>query len=390
MTELSKLFSTVLLLAVGFLGASLFGPPELAERLMGQWAAPPVSQAEGLRPLSPDPRGAGPWATPAAQVASAPVPTSPAPTSPAPTSPVPTPHAVASFVPVPLPAQPPTAWQTPNFTKETDAKETDLLSGPSADFNAWLGAAGNGSDRENAAAPVASFRLRRQDAAVAPVAGFGELAPSQATPSQAIMPQAAVAWLPPRDVAASKTAGPSLFAAAGSEQTSEQAAGDAWGVWGTNSQPDASARFPAQLGPSPLDNSRRTYEAGYAPVARLATQDNYGTHVVTDGDTLLDLAKRYWGDASRAEELYQLNRDRLDHPDLLPIGIVLRVPNEPRRTKPIVSDWSQQPPERNGPFSTVSKGTTTWDEPSRLVPLGDPSEMPARLPDAKYADEWSW
>ncbi len=51
-------------------------------------------------------------------------------------------------------------------------------------------------------------------------------------------------------------------------------------------------------------------------------------YVVHNGDTLEKLAKRYLGDASRALEIFDMNRDQLTNPHLLPIGAELRVPVE--------------------------------------------------------------
>jgi hypothetical protein len=39
------------------------------------------------------------------------------------------------------------------------------------------------------------------------------------------------------------------------------------------------------------------------------------------------LALRYLDDANLAEEIYRLNRDVLSSPDLLPIGVELRIPD---------------------------------------------------------------
>ncbi|MGE0610185.1 MAG: LysM peptidoglycan-binding domain-containing protein [Pirellulales bacterium] len=50
------------------------------------------------------------------------------------------------------------------------------------------------------------------------------------------------------------------------------------------------------------------------------------THRVHDGDTLEKLARRYLGDSSRAAEIMEANRDLLCSPDLLPIGLELRIP----------------------------------------------------------------
>jgi len=48
-------------------------------------------------------------------------------------------------------------------------------------------------------------------------------------------------------------------------------------------------------------------------------------HRVQDGDTLPGLAQRYLGDASLWSILYQLNRDRIPSPDLLPLGTPLLI-----------------------------------------------------------------
>lgn len=53
-------------------------------------------------------------------------------------------------------------------------------------------------------------------------------------------------------------------------------------------------------------------------------------HVVKNGDTLEKLAARYLEDEGRALELFDLNRDQLTNPHLLPIGAELRIPI-PRR-----------------------------------------------------------
>jgi nucleoid-associated protein YgaU len=49
-------------------------------------------------------------------------------------------------------------------------------------------------------------------------------------------------------------------------------------------------------------------------------------HVVHNGDTLERLAERYLGDGARSLEIFDLNRDLLENPHLLPIGAELRIP----------------------------------------------------------------
>lgn len=48
-------------------------------------------------------------------------------------------------------------------------------------------------------------------------------------------------------------------------------------------------------------------------------------HRIVDGDTLPALAQRYLGSSARFREIFDANRDQLPSPDLLPIGVVLRI-----------------------------------------------------------------
>ena len=50
------------------------------------------------------------------------------------------------------------------------------------------------------------------------------------------------------------------------------------------------------------------------------------THIVVDGDSLERLASRYLSDPQRSREIYELNREVLSAPDLLPIGAELKIP----------------------------------------------------------------
>jgi nucleoid-associated protein YgaU len=64
-------------------------------------------------------------------------------------------------------------------------------------------------------------------------------------------------------------------------------------------------------------------------------------HRVVDGDTLTALAERYLGSANRYLELYELNRDKLASPDLLPIGAELKVPARGLIAPPPTADAPQ-------------------------------------------------
>lgn len=60
------------------------------------------------------------------------------------------------------------------------------------------------------------------------------------------------------------------------------------------------------------------------PVTR--RNDPAQTHRIVDGDTLRTLAERYLGSADRCLEIYDANRDVLPSPELLPIGVELKIP----------------------------------------------------------------
>lgn len=75
-------------------------------------------------------------------------------------------------------------------------------------------------------------------------------------------------------------------------------------------------------------SSRPAYNTGEHDQAFDAAQQRPREirHVVQNSDTLEKLAKRYLGDEGRALEIFDLNRDVLDNPHLLPINAELRIP----------------------------------------------------------------
>lgn len=50
------------------------------------------------------------------------------------------------------------------------------------------------------------------------------------------------------------------------------------------------------------------------------------TYIVQDGDSLERLAQRYLGDEGRAIEIFDLNRQVLENPHILPLGTELKIP----------------------------------------------------------------
>ena len=78
---------------------------------------------------------------------------------------------------------------------------------------------------------------------------------------------------------------------------------------------------------------------GVAPAGRTPTPPQVQpaparTHIIVDGDTLTDLAEMYLGSGRRYPEIFEANRDVLQHPDLLPIGARLRIPSDGRVSPP--------------------------------------------------------
>lgn len=69
------------------------------------------------------------------------------------------------------------------------------------------------------------------------------------------------------------------------------------------------------------------------------------SHTIEDGDTLTKLADRYLGSVERFQEIYDLNRELLDSPDLLPIGKILKIPP---RTRPAARPSEPAPSAAGG------------------------------------------
>ena len=59
------------------------------------------------------------------------------------------------------------------------------------------------------------------------------------------------------------------------------------------------------------------------------------THRIQDGDTLSKLAAKYLGSANREREIFEMNRDVLETPDLLPIGIDILIPSRTAVVTPV-------------------------------------------------------
>lgn len=61
-------------------------------------------------------------------------------------------------------------------------------------------------------------------------------------------------------------------------------------------------------------------------IAQLSDDAAYLFHRVKANESLAKIAKRHHGDAGRAEEIFQANRDSLQHPSEIAAGATIRVP----------------------------------------------------------------
>ncbi len=94
--------------------------------------------------------------------------------------------------------------------------------------------------------------------------------------------------------------------------------------------PSLPVQYEADLGLQETDVPRPTYATGdissFSRSSVPIRQPTETIHEVENSDTLAKLAKRYLGDPARALEIFDLNRDKLSNPHLLPIGAELRIP----------------------------------------------------------------
>jgi len=102
-----------------------------------------------------------------------------------------------------------------------------------------------------------------------------------------------------------------------------------------------------------------------------ATQDKAqltGSYKVQVGDTLGHIAQKFYGKASRWPEIFEANRDKLRHPDILFHGTTLRIPldrpvakPEPKVETPIVKSVPKAEPKVEVEAETEVKPKRNWD-----------------------------
>jgi nucleoid-associated protein YgaU len=77
---------------------------------------------------------------------------------------------------------------------------------------------------------------------------------------------------------------------------------------------------------APVEPGVRPPDVSPPPWPAPSEEDSPRRHVIVDGDSLARLAARYLDDPHRANEIFELNREVLSDPELLPIGTELTLP----------------------------------------------------------------
>lgn len=96
------------------------------------------------------------------------------------------------------------------------------------------------------------------------------------------------------------------------------------------------------------------------------------THLIEDGDSLEKLASQYLDDPLRSREIFELNREVLSSPDLLPIGAELKIP-----ARNSGNAWGRQSRRLDEP----SPATIRQAASGNLVPIRHPfSNAPENEP----------
>jgi hypothetical protein len=103
------------------------------------------------------------------------------------------------------------------------------------------------------------------------------------------------------------------------------------------------------------------------------TESGPRTHIIVDGDSLQKLAGRYLDNPSRSVEIFELNRELLSDPDLLPIGAELKIPDRTEQTS-----WNREG-QRHETLSAASVREASRLAPLRPISQGDNIAPRARL-----------
>ncbi len=147
-------------------------------------------------------------------------------------------------------------------------------------------------------------------------------------------------------------------------------------------------KFSNALLAQPVRKEAEATKPQQTATAAPATQDKAqltGRYTVQVGDTLGHIAQKFYGKASRWPEIYEANRDKLRHPDILFHGTTLRIPMDrtvkpaPKTEAPIV----KSEPKVEVEPQTEAKPKRDWDlggvapkTPVVTVPKAEPKTEP--------------
>lgn len=136
-------------------------------------------------------------------------------------------------------------------------------------------------------------------------------------------------------------------------------------------------------------------EATEAPAERPVSQETKiqdkaqlnGRYTVQVGDTLGSIAQKFYGKASRWPEIYEANRDKLRHPDILFHGTTIRIPLD-RTAKPeakvTVEGEIEAKPKRNWDLGKpVTKPAVEAEAEIEAKPEPKPEAKVEAKPEAK-------
>ena len=95
------------------------------------------------------------------------------------------------------------------------------------------------------------------------------------------------------------------------------------------------------------------------PLGNESASDSLRIYVVRPGDTLSSIAARELGSGSLADNIFLLNRDVIDDPDHLLVGVKIRLPYaNPAEMLPGVPDQTRRPTQGLGRTHIVARGDT--------------------------------
>jgi hypothetical protein len=166
----------------------------------------------------------------------------------------------------------------------------------------------------------------------------------------------------------------------GSAKTEPKGASSPAGTWpaaepkaaGTTPKPGSQGDLFDRLGkggPTTPREEKNAKPEPSTPATSPATSSAEGSdariHTVRDGDTLRKLAERYLGDSSRFLEIYEINRQLLRSPEVLPIGARLSIPA--RGASSLIVRESIRVPAETASLPTLPTETAT--APTGLRPL---------------------